>query len=225
VTKVFPGAENFVAVKNMSFQLQPGSMTALYGPSGSGKSTILNLASGMDRATQGRITIGSFDLTAMTAAQLTVFRRDYLGFIFQSYNLFPTLTAVENVEMIDLLKGKPQEEARAAALSALEQVGLSTKSHQFPGQLSGGQQQRVAVARALCSRPQILFADEPTANLDSKTGLELIELLTELNQKEGMTILFSTHDPQLLNRIPTKISLKDGALVRVSTSENFQSNP
>ena len=212
VTKIFDGAEKTVALKSIDFEISAGSIAALYGPSGSGKSTILNIASGMDLPSSGQVYIGDDLISELNASQLTLYRRENIGFIFQSYNLFPSLSAVENVEMIELLNGKNPTEVRKKSIEALEKVGLKDRIHYFPNQLSGGQQQRVAVARAIASNPHILFADEPTANLDSQTALSLIDLLFDLNQYHKTTILFSTHDSNILTRVPNLIKIKDGAI-------------
>ncbi|MBK7963630.1 MAG: ABC transporter ATP-binding protein [Bdellovibrionales bacterium] len=212
VTKIFAGAEQTVALKSIDFDIPAGGIAALYGPSGSGKSTVLNIASGIDLPTSGQVLIGEDVISEFTPSKLTLFRRQNIGFIFQSYNLFSSLTAVENVEMIELLNGKTSTEVRKKSIEALEKVGLSERINYFPSQLSGGQQQRVAVARAIASNPHILFADEPTANLDSQTALSLIDLLFELNHSHKTTILFSTHDSNILTRVPQLIKIKDGVI-------------
>ncbi len=170
------------------------------------------MASGMDRPTKGEVYIGEDCISKYSPAELTLFRRQNMGFIFQSFNLFSSLSAVENVEIISLLNGRPAKEAREQALTSLEKVGLKDRVNHLPNQLSGGQQQRVAVARAIASNPHVLFADEPTANLDSQTALALIDSLFELNKLHGTTILFSTHDPQVLERVPRLIKIKDGMI-------------
>ncbi len=213
VTKVFSGAVLFEALKSISFEVASSGVAALYGPSGSGKSSILNLASGLDRPTKGEVLIGDQLISDLSGHDLTLFRRFHVGFIFQNYNLFPSLTALENVEMIDLLRGTPEETARAQAIVALEQVGLGDRLNNRPGELSGGQQQRVAVARAIASKPSVLFADEPTANLDSTTAKMLIDLFFALNEKMGTTVLFSTHDKSIISRVPQLIEVKDGELI------------
>lgn len=213
VHKVFPGAEETIALKGMSFEIPKGSIAALYGPSGSGKSTVLNIASGMDTVTEGEVFVGQTILNNLSAQELTLFRRKHMGFVFQAYNLFPALSAVENVEMISLLQGISPSLARTAAVQALEKVGLSHRLNHKPSELSGGQQQRVAVARSIASKPDILFADEPTANLDSTTAVALIDLLFQLNKEHGTTILFSTHDEQILSRVQKLFKIKDGEIL------------
>lgn len=217
VKKIFAEAENFVALNDISFTIEAGSVVALYGPSGSGKSTILNIASGMDQPTSGDVFIAEDKISKFSAHELTLYRRENIGFVFQSYNLFPSLSAVENVELISVLNGVSADKAREQALLALKRVGLENRSYHRPNELSGGQQQRVAVARSIASNPHVLFADEPTANLDSQTAISLIDLLFELNQIHGTTIVFSTHDPQILTRVPRLIRVKDG---QVNTEQN-----
>jgi putative ABC transport system ATP-binding protein len=213
VKKIYPDAGNFVALNDVSFTIDAGSIVALYGPSGSGKSTILNIASGMDQPSTGEVFIADDKISSFSAQELTLYRRENIGFVFQSYNLFPSLTAVENVEIISVLNGVSAEDARSQATLALQRVGLGNKINHRPSELSGGQQQRVAVARSIASNPHILFADEPTANLDSHTAISLIDLLFELNQTHGTTIVFSTHDPQILTRVPRQIRVKDGQIL------------
>lgn len=218
VSREYPGEIAVVAVKDVSFTLERGSFSALVGPSGSGKTTLLNLASGLDRPTHGEIKIGGHSISALNQSELSEFRRKHVGFVFQAYNLFPVLTALENVEFTSLIRGDDAKQARTRAQQALQQVGLASKLNSLPGQLSGGQQQRVAVARALATQPEIIFADEPTANLDSQTAMELIELFERMNQELGVTFLFSTHDHQLVQRVKTRIEMKDGQLARTVLS-------
>lgn len=212
ISKVYPGTPPVEAVKDVSFTLQKGCFAVLVGPSGSGKTTLLNLVSSLDRPTHGHIYLNNQRISDMTTQQLTQLRRDHIGFVFQSFNLFPMLTAVENVEYTLILRHTPQAEARKKALEALEMVGLSDQVDRFPRQLSGGQQQRVAVARALASQADIVFADEPTANLDSKTAFMLIDLFERLNQQAELSFLFSTHDSRLVDRARTKLIMEDGHL-------------
>lgn len=208
-----------VAVDNVSFSLNKGAFAALIGPSGSGKTTLLNLASGLDQPTQGEIVIAGHSLSAMSAAAMSDFRRKNIGFVFQAYNLFPVLNAVENVEFTSLIRGDNPRAARARAEEALRVVGLEDKFLATPMQLSGGQQQRVAVARALATEPAIIFADEPTANLDSKNAVQLIELFERINRELGATFFFSTHDQRLVNRVRTRIEIRDGRLMGVEAAE------
>ena len=200
------------AVNNVDLDIESGEFSAIVGPSGSGKTTFLNLISGLDTPTDGSVRLAGEQLSAMTGRQLSDFRRDHVGFIFQAYNLIPVLTVSENVEYIMLLQSVPKEERRQRIHAMLEEVGLSGMENRLPSKLSGGQQQRVAIARAMVSRPSLILADEPTANLDSKTGAELLDMMRELNQRTGMTFLFSTHDPMIMERAERVITLTDGRI-------------
>ncbi|HVK61272.1 MAG TPA: ABC transporter ATP-binding protein [Bdellovibrionales bacterium] len=212
VSKTYYGISEMQALSDITLEIAPGAFASLVGPSGSGKTTLLNLAAGLDRATSGEIFIDGQQISRLSPAELSRFRRDRLGFIFQSYNLLPLLTVQENVEFVSILRNENPKEARSRASEALERVGLASKSAQFPNQLSGGQQQRVAVARAIAARPALILADEPTANLDTKTALQLIDLFEALNKELKMTFLFSTHDHRLLHRTLHQIELQDGRL-------------
>jgi putative ABC transport system ATP-binding protein len=212
VEKIYPGGAKVAAVRGVDLVLQRGEFTALAGPSGSGKSTLLNLIGTLDRATKGQILYDGRDVTHLDADALADFRLGALGFVFQAYNLIPVLTALENVEYPLVLRGVGAEERRAASLEALKHVGLEAMAHRRPDLLSGGQQQRVAVARAIVHRPALVLADEPTANLDSKTGAALLDLMERLNQEHGVTFLFSSHDPAVLSRARRVVHLLDGAL-------------
>lgn len=198
------------ALRGIDLSIYPGEFTAIVGPSGSGKTTFLNLISGLDRPTAGQVWIKGRLLAEMSDKELSDFRRDNLGFIFQAYNLIPVLTVEENVEYIMLLQGVPKEERRRRVRQILKEVGLEGFEKRRPPQLSGGQQQRVAVARAMVSNPSLILADEPTANLDSETGGGLLDMMRELNVKTGMTFIFSTHDENVMRRARRLIVLKDG---------------
>ncbi|MCD6194454.1 MAG: ABC transporter ATP-binding protein [Candidatus Aminicenantes bacterium] len=198
------------ALRGIDLSIYPGEFTAIVGPSGSGKTTFLNLISGLDRPTAGQVWIKGRLLAEMSDKELSDFRRDNLGFIFQAYNLIPVLTVEENVEYIMLLQGVPKEERRRRVRQILKEVGLEGFEKRRPPQLSGGQQQRVAVARAMVSNPSLILADEPTANLDSETGGGLLDMMRELNTKTGMTFIFSTHDENVMRRARRLIILKDG---------------
>lgn len=213
VEKIFPGSPPVHAVNKVSLNVLKGDFAALIGPSGSGKSTMLNLAAGLDLPTHGEVRIGGRNVSGLSQSELCRLRRERLGFVFQSYNLFPVLRAVENAEYTCIIRGESEAEARKKALRALEAVGLGDKADRFPTELSGGQQQRVAVARALATDPDFILADEPTANLDSRTALQLIELFEELNRNLGVTFLFSTHDHNLVNRVRKRLEMRDGSLV------------
>ncbi len=200
------------AVNNVDLDIESGEFSAIVGPSGSGKTTFLNIISGLDTPTDGSVRLAGEQLSAKTGRQLSDFRRDHVGFIFQAYNLIPVLTVSENVEYIMLLQNVPREERRQRVHAMLEEVGLSGMENRLPSKLSGGQQQRVAIARAMVSRPSLILADEPTANLDSKTGAELLDMMRELNRGTGMTFLFSTHDPMIMERAERVITLTDGRI-------------
>lgn len=202
------------ALDQVSLQIQPGEFSAIVGPSGSGKSTLLHLIGGLDKPDEGNVRLAGTLISDMSSADLCRYRRDNIGFIFQAYNLIPVLSVAENIEYIMLLQGLSEQERRTRTLAIMEQVGLSGKASRRPSQLSGGQQQRVAVARAMVSHPKIILADEPTANLDSQTGIELLDMMRELNQQQGMTFLFSTHDPKIMERASRLIYLEDGKVVR-----------
>ena len=200
------------ALRSLSLTLKRGEFTAIAGPSGSGKTTLLNVMSGLDFPTSGRVLLAGRYISEMKGSELSDFRRDHIGFIFQAYNLIPVLTVKENIEYIMLLQGISEEERRSRVASILKQVDLEGTEARFPKQLSGGQQQRVAVARAMVSRPDIVLADEPTANLDSHTGAALLDMMRELNEKSGMTFVFSTHDTMIMQRAKRLVLLKDGAI-------------
>ena len=198
-------------MKNVSFQVQPGETVAIVGPSGSGKTTLLGLLAGLDRPSGGRVLLDGTDMGALSEDARAKLRREKIGFVFQSFQLIPTLTARENVAVPLDLAGTGGGAARADEL--LERVGLGGRGHHYPTQLSGGEQQRVAVARAFIHRPSILFADEPTGNLDAATGERVIELMMELNREIGTTLVLVTHDPDLARRARRVIRLADGAVV------------
>jgi putative ABC transport system ATP-binding protein len=213
VTKIYRTGEVEVkALNSLSLEVNRGEFSAVAGPSGSGKTTLLNVLSGLDIPTSGNIMLGGREVDKMSGTELSDFRRDHIGFIFQSYNLIPVLTVRENVEYIMLLQGVPREKRHSRVDDALKDVGLEGFEKRRPLQLSGGQQQRVAVARALVSRPDIILADEPTANLDTATGASLLEMMRELNQKKGITFLFSTHEIMIMEMATRLIKLKDGAV-------------
>ncbi len=200
------------ALRGVNLEIQPGEFTALAGPSGSGKSTLLHLMGGLDRPTAGEVWLNGVRIDGFSKTRLAHLRLWNLGFVFQAYNLIPVLTALENAAFVLELRGEPREAREEKALRALETLGMKDFAHRRPNQLSGGQQQRVAVARALAAQPKIILADEPTANLDSKTGLALIEHLRTLNRAQGITFVFSTHDPRLLERVDRIVRLEDGQI-------------
>ncbi|SHO55086.1 ABC transporter ATP-binding protein [Vibrio quintilis] len=200
------------AVKALDLTIEPGEFVAIMGPSGSGKTTLLNLLSGLDHPTSGEVSIDGCYLSELSEKQLSAFRRDHIGFIFQDYSLLPVLTALENVEFVMQLQGKSDAECRQRATALLAQVGLSEQQNKRPASLSGGQQQRVAVARALASRPRFVMADEPTANLDAQSTAGLLDIMQQLNEREGITFIFSTHDPRVITRARRVIVFEDGKL-------------
>ena len=213
--KRFGEGETLVkAIENVSMRIETGEFTALIGPSGSGKSTLLHLMGGLDVPPKGRVLLAGQDIATMSGAALSDFRRDHIGFIFQSYNLIPVLTAEENVEYIMLLQGVRADERKARVQEMLDLVGLSDLGSRRPTELSGGQQQRVAVARAMASQPHIIIADEPTANLDSKTGGALLDVMRDLNRERGITFVFSTHDQKIMDRATRLVHLNDGEIER-----------
>ncbi len=200
------------AVRGIDLTIKSGEFTAIVGPSGSGKTTFLNTISGLDSPTDGDIMLNGKDLRKMNGKELSDMRRDNIGFIFQSYNLIPVLTVEENIEYIMMLQGIKASERKERVSQILKEVELTGFENRFPPQLSGGQQQRVAVARAMVSNPTLILADEPTANLDSKTSNGLLDMMKRLNKETNMTFLFSTHDPLIMEKADRVITLKDGKI-------------
>jgi putative ABC transport system ATP-binding protein len=218
------------AVNNVSLDIERGDFLALAGPSGSGKTTLLNLIGCIDKPDAGRVLIDGVDVTALPLHRLAETRRDVLGFVFQTFNLIPVLTAYENVEFPLLLRGVPRGERRERVERWLELVGIAAQKKQRPDQLSGGQRQRVAIARAMAGDPKLVIADEPTANLDSETGARILDLLGEINATTGCTFVFSTHDPALMARAARVIHIRDGRIDsmadgRWQMAENHQPVP
>lgn len=205
------------AVNNVHLHLERGEFTALVGPSGSGKTTLLNIIGGLDRPSSGYVEINGVNITELPDSKLIDFRLNNIGFVFQSYNLIPVLTAAENIEFIMLLQGRTKKERERRTLELLREVGIEEKRDVRPAELSGGQQQRVAVARALASKPQFVLADEPTANLDSKSASNLLDLMLQLNTEENMTFIFSTHDARVIERARRVITLQDGQVTSDET--------
>ena len=211
VSKVYETNGDAVhAVNKLSLSIRKGEFTAIAGPSGSGKTTLLNIMSGLDTPTSGNVMLSGRLISGLKGSELSDFRRDHIGFIFQSYNLIPVLTVKENIEYIMLLQGVSDKERRERVADILSKVGLSGMEERLPNQLSGGQQQRVAIARAMVSRPDIILADEPTANLDSHTASTLLDIMRDLNEKSGMTFVFSTHDSMIMEKAKRLVLLKDG---------------
>ncbi|MBI3552491.1 MAG: ABC transporter ATP-binding protein [Elusimicrobia bacterium] len=213
VTKEYKTGTKVSALSGLSLEFHSGEFTAIAGPSGSGKSTLLNLIGTLDAPTHGEILHQGRKVTGLSAEELADFRLRHLGFIFQAYNLIPVLSAVENTEYPMVLQGVPAPERRARAMEALRSVGLEALAHRRPDALSGGQQQRVAVARSMVHRPMVVLADEPTANLDSKTAAALLDLMHGLNTEHGLTFIFSSHDPAVLSRATRVVHIRDGRLV------------
>jgi ABC-type antimicrobial peptide transport system, ATPase component len=202
------------ALRGVDLDIAKGEFTALMGPSGSGKTTLLNMIGGLDEPTSGTVIIDGRDLNSMDRGQRSDLRLERVGFVFQSYNLIPVLSAVENAEFVLMLRGVPAAERRARAVETLTAVGLAGMENRRPSELSGGQQQRVAVARAIASKPALVLADEPTANLDSKSGHELIATMAKLNQELGLTFVFATHDPKVMNAAHRVVWMEDGQVQR-----------
>lgn len=200
------------ALRGVDLRIEKGEFTAIVGPSGSGKSTLLNIIGGLDAPTKGQVLISDTDLSQLNENDLIDFRKNNIGFVFQSYNLIPVLTARENVEFVMLLQKQPREAREQRVRQLLEAVGLGDRLHNRPSELSGGQQQRIAVARALAPKPAFILADEPTANLDSESTANLLDIMARLNREEEMTFVFSTHDQRVIDRARRVITLEDGQI-------------
>lgn len=213
ICKVYDGVVPVNAVDHVSIAFENDEFTAVVGPSGSGKTTLLNIIGGLDRPTSGSVKVNGVELNSLSENQLIDFRLKHIGFVFQSYNLIPVLTAKENTEFIMLLQNKSKLERDKRVEQLLKEVGLSEKLDKRPTELSGGQQQRVAVARALASKPDFVLADEPTANLDSHSASNLLDIMARLNKEEGITFIFSTHDQRVIDRARRVITLEDGKIV------------
>jgi putative ABC transport system ATP-binding protein len=198
------------ALRGLNLTIEPGEFTAIVGPSGSGKTTALNLVGALDVPTSGHVRIEGVDLGTLSRRQLAQLRRDRIGFVFQAYNLIPVLTAYENAEAVLALQGVPFAERKARVMALLDELGLGGMADRRPDQLSGGQQQRVAIARAIASNPAVVLADEPTANVDSETAERLLALMERLNQERGVTFVFSTHDPRVVEHARRVVRLVDG---------------
>ena len=207
------GKVETAALNDVSVSLKEGEFTSLVGPSGSGKTTLLNLIGGLDSPSSGETYIGEQLITGMKTGALSDLRLRHIGFIFQEFNLIPVLSALENIEYVMLLQGVPKKERFDRSMAILNEVGLEGREHSRPSELSGGQQQRVAVARAVVSKPDIVLADEPTANLDTETGKALMEMMLRLNEEYGITFLLSTHEAMVMDMCRRIIKLKDGRVV------------
>jgi len=213
VTKIYnPDKIPVNAVNGVSLEVEKGEFVAVIGPSGSGKSTLLNIIGGLDQPTEGEVIVGGHNLGDMSERKLTRFRREHIGFVFQSFNLIPVLTASENMEFVMLLLGYGKERRQKRVMELAKEVGLEEKLKTRPSELSGGQQQRVAVARALAPKPEFILADEPTANLDSASAFKLLDIMAKLNEEENTTFIFSTHDQRVISRAKRVINLVDGRI-------------
>ncbi|NOY81088.1 MAG: ABC transporter ATP-binding protein [Kiritimatiellaeota bacterium] len=219
------GAVDVPALRGVSLVVNEGDFLAIAGPSGSGKTTLLNLVGGLDVPTRGTVRIRGRSLADLTETERSDLRRDHIGFVFQFFNLVPVLTVAENVEYVLRLQRVTPAERRERVREALEEVGLAGLESRRPAELSGGQQQRVAVARALVSRPDLILADEPTANLDSETGADLVDLMHAMNRRHGTTFVFSSHDRKILDRADRLIRLRDGRIVGSAPPPTNHSSP
>ncbi len=212
LSKTYPSGNKSIRVlDNINFEVQPGERISIVGPSGSGKTTLLGLCAGLDRSTEGTVTLNGTLLNELNEDSLAMVRNQYIGFIFQNFQLIPTLTALENVMVPLELRG--EKKVRKFSTELLERVGLGDRIDHYPSQLSGGEQQRVAIARAFSNRPKILFADEPTGNLDDETSTHVEDLLFDLNKEQKTTLIIVTHDTELAKKTDTVISLKGGKIV------------
>ncbi|MFC2100340.1 ABC transporter ATP-binding protein [Bacteroidota bacterium] len=201
------------AVNGIDLEFEEGEFAAVVGPSGSGKTTLLNIVGGLDKPTKGEVIIDNINIGSLKSRQLIDFRMNHIGFVFQAYNLIPVLTAKENVEFIMHLQGQPKDEREKRTEELLQAVGLQDKMNKRPNKLSGGQQQRVAVARALASKPKFILADEPTANLDSKSTENLLDIMEKLNAEENITFIFSTHDARVVKKARRVVTIEDGKVI------------
>lgn len=218
VTKCFPvGETEFTALSNIKLDIQKGEFTGLIGPSGSGKTTLLNLVGALDEPSEGEILISGKNVAAKSDEESAQLRNEHIGFIFQSYNLLPVYTIFENVEFPLLLQKQSKAERKAAVMQALEWVGLADIANKKPSQISGGQAQRVAIARSIVKKPDIVLADEPTANLDSVNAYKVMDILKKLNEELGITFIFSSHDSKVIEYLKRVISLEDGKVINDET--------
>ena len=214
VRKEYPmGDEVVVALKRIDLSIQKGEICCIFGTSGSGKSTLLNQLAGMEKPTRGEVLIGGVPITRLSENELASFRQQHIGFVFQAYNLLPNLTATENVALPLMFRGVPKEVRDKAARAMLRRVGLPNRLDHFPSQMSGGQQQRVGIARAFIARPEVVFADEPTGNLDSRTTVEVMEMICGFARKYHQTIILVSHDPEMASYADRIVTLKDGEII------------
>lgn len=205
------------ALNGISLEINEGEFTAIVGPSGCGKTTLLNIIGGLDNPTSGNVVIANEDIAKMGDGELIDFRLNNIGFVFQAYNLIPVLTTLENVEFIMLLQKQDKVSREKRAMDLLQEMGIADKADKRPSELSGGQQQRVAVARALASKPKFILADEPTANLDSKSTENLLDMMAKMNKEENATFVFSTHDQRVIDKAKRIITLEDGVIISDET--------
>ena len=221
LTKVYSMGEIKVeALKSVSFRIEPASFISFIGPSGSGKTTLLNLIGCLDKPTSGILKVADVDTSDLTRKKAAAFRGNNLGFIFQDFNLIPVLTVYENVEYpLLIVQNVPAEERKNRVISLLKTVGMIDQKNKYPDQISGGQKQRVAVARALVTNPRLVLADEPTANLDSKTAFMVIDIMRQMKEEFGVTFIFSTHDPKIVSEVEAVYTLQDGMLIGRSQEE------
>ena len=206
--------ESVIALHSVSAEIKKGEICCIFGTSGSGKSTLLNHLAGMEKPTSGEIFMGKIDITKLKEADMVSFRRKHIGFIFQAYNLLPGLTALENVALPMMFQGYPKKERDRRAEDLLKRVGLEKRIHHYPSQMSGGQQQRVGIARAFVTDPKVVFADEPTGNLDTKTTAQIMEMITEMARRNSQTIVLVTHDPHMASYADRILTLIDGKIVK-----------
>ncbi|HHB76381.1 MAG TPA: ABC transporter ATP-binding protein [Desulfobulbus sp.] len=215
VGKIFQPDEEVrvVALRDINLAIQKGDFVVLSGPSGSGKTTLLNIIGGLDSASHGTVTLDGREITGLSEKELSRVRRDQIGFVFQAYNLIPVLTAGENIEYVMRLQGRGRKECELRSMEIAKKLGIAHLLDKLPNHLSGGQQQRVAVARAVACTPKLILADEPTANLDSKTAASLMDMMERLNREEGVTVIFSSHDPLVIGKARHSIVLRDGEVI------------
>ena len=225
VTKSYPmGSRELTVLKGVTIAIEKGEIVAIMGPSGSGKSTLFNMIGGIDSPTEGMVFIDEIDVAQLDSFELAWIRCHKIGYIFQSYNILPVLTALENVTLPMIFAGLSEDDARQKGVKILRKVGLGERIFHRPYELSGGQQQRVAVARAIANDPVIILADEPTANLDVKTGKEMIELLVQLKETEGITVIAATHDMKMLDVSDRILWIRDGKIDRIEERKNIKIN-
>lgn len=221
VQKIYQmGDEKVVALNRINLKIYKGEVCCIFGTSGSGKSTLLNQLAGMEKPTRGQVVIQGINVSGLDEEELAAFRQEHIGFIFQSYNLLPSMTAVENVAMPLMFRGMDREKREKIAEVMLKRVGLSHRLHHYPGQMSGGQQQRAGIARAFVTRPQVVFADEPTGNLDSKTTEEIMNMIMGFARKFNETIILVTHDPGMVRYADRIVKLKDGNIISDERTES-----